>query len=216
MEDINLISKRFGYLTVLALSYQCSRGKSWLCRCDCGKEVVLHTSSLVGVPSRKGDKSCGCKRYSHGGLVAKNVRTYGIWRQMKIRCYNPEADNYPRYGGKGVTVCQEWIDSFESFLEWSLNNGYADNLTLDRIERNKPYSPDNCRWVTLFVQAQNKGMRKNNKLGIKGVSPCGKYGYRVYITRDGKKVYVGYFTDVNKAAEARKAKELEYELTGTI
>jgi len=153
---------------------------------------------------------------NRNGETVKHNRVYRIWYQMIRRCYDQRNDNYNRYGAKGVTVCKKWRGSFESFLEWSLIHGYADSLTIDRIKRNKPYSPSNCRWVTYFVQAQNKGMLKSNTTGVTGVSPCGKYGYRVYISRDGKRLYVGYFTDKNKAIEAREAKELEYELTGTI
>jgi hypothetical protein len=152
---------------------------------------------------------------NRNGKTVKYNRIYIIWYQMIRRCYNPNNDNYSRYGAKGVTVCKKWRDNFEAFLEWSLTNGYADNLTLDRIKRDKPYSPSNCRWTTLFVQAQNKGMQKNNTTGVTGVSPSRQY-YRAFITRDGHTVYIGHFTDLNKAIEARKAKELEYEMTGTI
>lgn len=150
------------------------------------------------------------------GLTVKYNRIYNIWHGMIGRCYDPRFDNYKRYGAKGITVCKEWLNGFEDFLEWSLNNGYAENLQIDRIESIKPYSPDNCRWATLFVQAQNKGMSKSNRSGYKGVCYDGNNKYRVYITRDGKKLYVGYFTNLPDAISARKAKENQYAMTGTI
>jgi hypothetical protein len=83
---------------------------------------------------------------NRNGETVKHSRIYHAWYQMIKRCYNPKNDNYNRYGGKGITVCKEWIDSFQSFLNWALSNGYSDKLTIDRVESDKPYEPSNCRW----------------------------------------------------------------------
>lgn len=83
------------------------------------------------------------------------TRLYAIWDNMKARCYNKNSSDYPRYGGRGVFVCDEWIQSYKAFSDWAKENGYAENLTLDRIENNKGYCPSNCRWVDRKVQANN-------------------------------------------------------------
>lgn len=155
-------------------------------------------------------------QYSRRGLTVKYKKIYHAWYSMLGRCYKPNQENYSRYGANGITVCDEWRNSFETFLEWALSNGYEDGLQLDRIDFTKNYSPDNCRWVNKYVQAQNKGMLKSNRSGYKGVVYDSERRYRVYIMRNGKKVYVGFFTNLDAAIAARKAKEREYELTGTI
>ena len=83
------------------------------------------------------------------------TRLHAIWDNMKARCYNKNSSDYPRYGGRGVFVCDEWIQSYKAFSDWAKENGYAENLTLDRIENNKGYCPSNCRWVDRKVQANN-------------------------------------------------------------
>lgn len=83
------------------------------------------------------------------------TRLHAIWDNMKARCYNKNSNDYPRYGGRGVFVCDEWIQSYKAFSDWAKANGYAENLTLDRIENNKGYCPSNCRWVDRKVQANN-------------------------------------------------------------
>ena len=85
-----------------------------------------------------------------------HTRLYNIWRGMKQRCYYPSHQSYKHYGGRGITVCDEWLSSFINFHTWALANGYADHLTLDRIDPDGNYCPSNCRWVTWEVQAQNK------------------------------------------------------------
>mgnify|MGYP001945362811 CR=1 FL=1 len=212
----NLIGKRFGKLLVVGLKRADSRGASWLCRCDCGNEVVLCTSYLIGTKTRRPNRSCGCSHHKQAGLVTQYPRLYGIWKEMIKRCYDQTADNYERYGGKGTTVCDEWKNSFHSFLFWALNNGYKDGLTIDRIDNNKPYQPDNCRWVNYFIQAQNKGMNKRNKTGVTGVCRQGRNRYRAYIMRNGKRLHLGCFDTLQEAVQARKEAEAIYLKTGTL
>jgi hypothetical protein len=89
-----------------------------------------------------------------------NTRLYSIWGSMKSRCNNSKLSIYKIYGGRGITVCDEWAKDFMNFYNWSMANGYQDNLTIDRIDNDKGYSPDNCRWVTMREQQNN---RKNNR-----------------------------------------------------
>lgn len=93
--------------------------------------------------------------YKHG-MGSTHNRLYRIWSNMKSRCNNPKASRYDRYGGRGIMVCSEWMHDFESFYNWSINHGYSDELSLDRIDGDKGYSPDNCRWVDGHCQNKNK------------------------------------------------------------
>lgn len=101
-------------------------------------------------------------KWHHG----KGTRLYSIWKAMKVRCYNPNFRAYSRYGGRGITVCDEWLHDFPAFREWAIQNGYSDNLTIDRIENSKGYSPENCRWVSYKTQANNT--RRNIVVTIDG------------------------------------------------
>lgn len=154
----DLTGKRFGKLTVLAKSPE-RRGRSftWICQCDCGR--ITHpivTNRLLHGRTR----SCGCLR----GDFNKGRATHGLsrsplyrtWRNMKNRCLNTWAERYKHYGGRGITVCDEWLHNFEAFYDWAIANGYADGLSLDRIDVNGNYCPENCRWADETIQANNK------------------------------------------------------------
>lgn len=120
-----------------------------LCRCKCGKEKWYPKYDIT----RRGTKSCGCaSRVKHG---YSNTRIYGIWRDMKRRCDSPSCATYRYYGARGIKVCEQW-NNIVSFKDWAFANGYSDNLTLDRIDVNGNYCPENCRWVTMKVQQNNK------------------------------------------------------------
>ena len=127
----------------------------WLCRCECGKEIVAPGYRLRDGSYTTCGKctSIGDKRRKHGMI---NTRIYQIWENMKGRCYRSSTKRFDCYGGRGITVCDEWKESFEAFRDWAFSNGYDEKLTLDRIDVNGNYEPSNCRWATWHEQALNK------------------------------------------------------------
>jgi len=155
---IDMTGQRFGRLVVIERAENKGHETAWLCRCDCGKKAIVIGRNLR---RKNGTKSCGC--LSVETLVGRNTthkgtgtRLYIIWRGMKARCYNPKAHEYENYGGRGIKVCAEWLHNFGSFQKWALAHGYQDDLTLDRIDNDKGYSPDNCRWATVTEQNRNR------------------------------------------------------------
>ena len=154
MKDLS--NKKFGKLTVLKFLKTDSHYNSfWLCKCDCGNEIAARADHL----QRGGTKSCGCLRnknmpramYENGGK-----RLQRILMSCIKRCENPSEPYYNRYGGRGIKVCDEWKNDFQKFYDWSMANGYRDNLTIDRIDNDKGYSPVNCRWVDMKIQSNNR------------------------------------------------------------
>ena len=164
---LDLSGKKFNYVTPIRYVGSANKKRLWECKCDCGKTFVVQATLLVTGHT----KSCGCwKRISsserqrtHG---QSETRLYRIWRRMKSRCLNSHTKDFPYYGGRGITICDEWVKSYERFRDWACDNGYSESLTLDRIIVNKGYSPDNCRWVDRHTQMRNT--RSNRNLTFKG------------------------------------------------
>lgn len=161
----DITGQRFGRLTAIKRI----EGKNptyWLCECDCGNRKEIQLNNLTTGNS----KSCGCLSKEHHVIKhnASNTRLYNIYLAIKNRCLLKSCSNYKRYGGRGIKVCQEWIDNFENFREWSISNGYNDQLSIDRIDNNGNYCPENCRWTTVKEQANNR--KSNVILTYNGIS----------------------------------------------
>lgn len=171
---VDLTGMKFNRLTVRNYF---GRGKSncalWLCDCECGKTTVVRTAELKNGHT----KSCGClfretsiaklpdnvsgklnPNYRHGGA---GTRLYHVWCDIKGRCENPNRENFQRYGALGITMCEDWKSSFEAFRDWSLAHGYIEDstgkeLSIDRIDPKRGYSPDNCQWITLSENVRRR------------------------------------------------------------
>lgn len=149
---INIVGQRFGRLIVKDYG-----GKgTWKCLCDCGNQVTTRTNSLKGGLTQ----SCGClsrertlEACTKHGLSKHPL--YRTWINMRSRCNNPNSTKYEIYGGKGISVCDEWENSIELFYRWAIDNGWRKGLTIDRINSDSDYCPSNCRWVDYKVQANN-------------------------------------------------------------
>lgn len=159
-----LEKKKYNRLTPIKIAYKKDRASYWLCQCDCGNTTTVREASIKNGHT----KSCGCirsdrmkysnPRTTHG---LRGHRLNSIWRGMKTRCYNKNSLEYSNYGGRGITVCKEWKDDFKSFYDWAMSHGYKEGLTIDRIDNNGNYEPNNCQWLT---KSENVAKRFKDEL----------------------------------------------------
>lgn len=153
---IDLTGKTFGKWTVLKRLPNRKKCRYWLCRCECGVKKSVSGSSLAKGTST----SCGCHRKKYLSDLNKSHGDYGTklyrcWASMKRRCDNKNCSAFKHYGERGITYLTEWSD-YENFKQWALQSGYQDNLTIDRIDNDGDYEPDNCRWISMELQSQNR------------------------------------------------------------
>ena len=186
----------------------------------CGTEFKANTNNVVQGKTR----SCGCyhkRRVSetqktHG---LKNTRLYTVWAEIKNRTLNPKNKNYKYYGGRGIIICDEWKNDVKSFYDWAITNGYEEDkgLSIDRINNEGNYEPNNCRWTTRVVQNRNQRIKKNNTSGYRGVSfkkSNNKHTARICV--DKNRVFLGYFSTAEDGAIAYNNYIIENNLEGFI
>lgn len=157
----DITSQQFGKLKVISrVENDWLNNARWLCECDCGNEIIVLGYAL----RNKNTRSCGClgRKSRINANTKHNLsdhRLHLIWDNMKQRCYNQKSPNFKYYGGRGIKICDEWLNNFINFYNWSMNNKYAENLSIDRIDNDGNYEPSNCRWVTMKEQCNNKRQR---------------------------------------------------------
>ena len=194
---VDLTGQRFGKLVVIERVYNGRKDAHWRCKCDCGKEVITSTGHLKDGHT----KSCGCYSRSllketatkHGQY---KTRLYNVWWSIYTRCYVKSSNRYKQYGDKGIIMCDEWKNDFMTFYNWSMENGYKEDIdkngrnqiSIDRIDNNGNYETNNCRWVDRKTQANNKSI--NVKFLIAGESLTAKQvaekyniNYRTFMSR---------------------------------
>lgn len=209
---IDITGNRYGRLTVTGYHSTNDKGKAlWSCVCDCGEGYIA-----IGENLKAGKvTSCGCYRKEIAPIISathgqSKTRLYSIWQDMRRRCSNPRNKEYKNYGGRGITVCQEW-DEYMTFHTWAMNNGYSDELTIDRKDVNGRYEPSNCKWSTWSQQGQNKRLSTKNTTGMSGVTF--KKDRDLYIVRigvNGQRKFIGEFKTIEEAKQARIAAEQQY------
>lgn len=166
----DITGRQYGRLTVIGLSYKEGHTVYWDCLCSCGNRIKVRTGSLQSGNT----KSCGCLKLERIGNLNKKhglskTKLHRVWAGMHERCYRKEHKSYAYYGGRGITVCEEW-HNFIKFRDWAIANGYREGLTLDRINVNGVYCPENCRWVSHIEQSRNT--RRNRYVTYNGETHC--------------------------------------------
>lgn len=199
MKTLNLINQRFNKLLVIERAKNQNDKTMWKCKCDCGNEVFVLTSNL----RCNRIKSCGCLKVDK--LVKRSTthnqrhtNLYEVWKTMKQRCYNENNKSYKNYGGRGITICEDWKTNFTSFYNWSMANGYKKGLTIDRIDNNSNYCPENCRWTDRMTQANNS--RWNKHIIVNGKDDTLANWLRFY-----NLTYDKYYKRINKGFSEQEA-----------
>lgn len=168
---VDITGQKFGRLTVIKrVENSTDNRPQWLCKCECGRETKARGYGL----KRGKILSCGCYHIEKAREIGKSksihglseTRLYRIWHDMKNRCYSKKHKSYNNYGGRNIIVCEEWLNDFKAFYDWSMQNGYSDNLSIDRKDTNGNYTPNNCRWADKETQQNNK--RNNHYITYNG------------------------------------------------
>lgn len=202
---MHLEGERYGKLVVVeeAEPIYSKTGKMirrWKCKCDCGNITIVRHGDL-----RNGSTvSCGCYNYEKESAVKTHgysrTKLGNVFEGMKQRCNNPKNKNYEKYGGRGIKICTEWLNDPKKFFDWAIKNGYKEGLSIDRIDVNGNYEPDNCRWADNETQCLNQRLRKDNKTGYKGIY-YSEGVYRVQIRRNKKRYYFGSYKTLPEAVK---------------
>lgn len=170
----DLTGQKFGYLTVVK-TFRKNKRTYCECICKCGNKIVTRKDALVNSRTI----SCGCLHKEKSRIIARKIftthglrhsRLYGIWCGIKKRCLNTNCKSYKDYGGRGITICDEWKKDFKTFYDWSMANGYQEILSIDRIDVNGNYEPSNCRWSD--KKTQNRNTTQNKNITYNGETHC--------------------------------------------
>jgi hypothetical protein len=206
MRFLDVTGQKFGFLTVEKKSEKSTKKRIyWDCQCNCGNKVTRDLRSL----KRTWESKClDCKKktaYKKHGLYGTSENTN--WNGMKARCYNNKNSHYPLYGGRGITICDRWRDSFANFIN-DMGPRPSKKHTIDRIDNDKGYSPENCRWATSTEQARNR--RTKNVSGHTGVTWSKQMKKWHSHIKGEKPIHLGFFDSLEDAIAARKNAEIKY------
>ena len=205
MKEVGLVGEKFGRWTVMSKAKNKGKNTAWNCLCECGIERSVLTYNLTSGKS----SSCGCGQKEAASKVntthgKRNTKLYGVYSGMKQRCYNENSPAYKYYGGKGVYICKEWLDDFMNFYNWAKDNGYGKGMSIDRIDPNGNYEPDNCRWADRVTQNTNQRKSSANTSGFVGVYwNISKNKWTAKVGSNNKLINIGSFKTKEDAVQAR-------------